>query len=321
MKSRIFVLAGALLGAAGLCIAQQYPTKSVRMVVGFPPGGGTDVVARIISAKLTEHWGQTFVVDNRGGAAGTIGADIVAKSPPDGHTLIMGHVNSHGISPNLYKKLPYDSARDFAMVAYVGYVPNVLVVHPSIPANNVAELVAIAKAKPGALNYASSGVGSTQHLAGELFQLTGGIKLVHVPYKGSGPAVVDLMAGHVVMNFDTMPPVLPHVRQGKLRALAVTTPKRAGQLPNAPTMLESGLKGFEMTNWYGVMAPAKTSREIIVKLNAEINKIMLMPEPKAKLEEVGTQLNPMTPEQFAKFLESEIAKYAKLVKAANVSIE
>jgi len=293
----------------------------VRLIVGFPPGGGTDVVARVIGAKLSEWWGQAVAVENRPGATGTIGADIVAKSPPDGYTLIMGHVNSHGIAPNLFKKLPYDAQRDFAMVAYVGYVPNVLVVHPSIPARNVKELIAIAKARPGQMSYASSGVGSTQHLAGEMLKLLAGIDILHVPYKGSGPAVVDLIAGHVVMNFDTMPPVLPHIRSGRMRALAVTTPKRAGPLPDVPTMVESGLKGFEMTNWYGVMAPAKTPREVVAKLNGEINKIMGLPEQKAKLEEVGTQLDPISTEQFTKFLASEIAKYAKLVKASGVTIE
>ena len=313
--------ANAAAQPAATGAAQAYPAKPARIVVGFAPGGGTDLVARIIGAKLTELWGQAFIVDNRAGAAGTIGADVIAKAPPDGYNLMMGHVNSHAIAPNLYKKLPYDPQRDFAMVAYVGYVPNVLVMHPSIPAKNVGELVAIAKGKPGSLNYASSGVGSTQHLAGELFQITSGAKLVHVPYKGSGPAVVDLMAGHVAMNFDTMPPVLPHIRSGKLKALAVTTPQRAAQLAQVPTMLESGLKGFEMTNWYGVMAPAKTPRDIVTRLNTEINKIMAQPDAKAKLEEVGTQLNPMSPEQFATFLGSEIAKYARLIKTANVSID
>ena len=315
----IAAISAALGSASGL--AQQYPAKTIRVVVGFAPGGGTDVVARIIGAKLGELWGQSVVVDNRAGATGTIGADIVAKSPPDGYTLLMGHVNSHGIAPNLFKKLPYDAQRDFAMVSYVGYVPNVLVIHPSIPAKNVKELIGIAKARPGQMNYASSGVGSTQHLAGEMFKLATGTNLVHIPYKGSGPAVIDLLAGHVVMNFDTMPPVLPHIRAGKMRALALTTPKRSPNLPDVPTMMEAGLSGFSMTNWYGVMAPGKTSREIVVKLNAEINKIMQMPEQKAKLEEVGTQLDPMSPEQFAKFLESEIAKYSKLIKAANVTLE
>lgn len=306
---------------SGPVAAQQYPSKPIRMVVGFAPGGGTDLVARIIGQKMTESWGQTVLVDNRAGATGTIGADLVAKAPPDGHTLLMGHVNSHGIAPNLFKKLPYDAERDFAMVAYVGYVPNVLVIHPSIPARNVKELIAIAKAQPGTLNYASSGVGSTQHLAGELFTLLTGVKIVHVPYKGSGPAVVDLLAGHVSMNFDTMPPVLPHIKSGRMRALALTTPKRSPQMPNVPTMMEVGLKGFDMTNWYGVMAPAKTSRDTVTKLNAEINRIVMLPDAKAKLEEAGTQLDPMSPEQFATFLRSEIGKYAKLVKAANVTLD
>ena len=322
MKTITYALSAALaLGICGNAPAQQYPTKSVRMIVGFAPGGGTDIVGRIICAKLTEMHGQSFIVDNRAGATGTIGADLMAKAPPDGYTIMMGHVNSHGIAPNLFKKLPYDAQRDFAMVAYVGYVPNVLVVHPSIPAKNVAELVAIAKAKPGALNYASSGVGSTQHLAGELFQLISGTKIVHVPYKGSGPAVVDLIAGHVSMNFDTMPPVLPHIRSGKLKALALTTPQRSPQLPQLPTMIEAGMKGFEMTNWYGVMAPAKTARDIVTKLNGEINKIMAMPDAKAKLEEAGTQLNPMSTEQFTIFLGNEITKYAKLIKASGVTLD
>jgi tripartite-type tricarboxylate transporter receptor subunit TctC len=315
--------AGVLLCAvvAAPAAAQQYPAKPIRLVVGFAPGGGTDIVSRIIGAKMTESWGQPVLVDNRAGATGTIGADIVAKAPPDGYTLLMGHVNSHGIAPNLFKKLPYDAERDFAMVAYVGYVPNVLVVHPSIPARNVKELIALAKAKPGTLNYASSGVGSTQHLAGEMFKLLTGVDILHVPYKGSGPAVIDLLAGHVSMNFDTMPPVLPHIRSGRMRALALTTPKRSPQLPNVPTMIEVGLKGFDMTNWYGVMAPAKTSHEIVLKLNGEVNRIVKLPDAKAKLEEAGTQLEPMSPEQFATFLHSEIAKYAKLVKAANVTLE
>ena len=322
MKTNAYIISAVLAASVWCGVgAQQYPTKPVRIVVGFAPGGGTDLVARIIGAKLTELHGQGFIVDNRAGATGTIGADLMAKSAPDGYTIMMGHVNSHGIAPNLFKKLPYDAQRDFAMVAYVGYVPNVLVIHPSIPAKTVAELVVIAKAKPGALNYASSGVGSTQHLAGELFQLISGAKIVHVPYKGSGPAVVDLIAGHVSMNFDTMPPVLPHIRSGKLRALALTTPQRSPQLPQTPTMIEAGMKGFEMTNWYGVMAPAKTPREIVTRLNAEINKIMAMPDAKAKLEEAGTQLNPMTPDQFATFLGNEIIKYAKLIKAAGVTLD
>ena len=321
MKIYTYIISAVLAAVATGALAQQYPGKSIRMIVGFAPGGGTDVVARVISAKLTEAWGQQVIVDNRAGATGTIGADIVAKSAPDGYTLLMGHVNSHGIAPNLFKKLPYDAQRDFAMIAYVGYVPNVLVVHPSIPAKNVNELIALAKAKPGTLTYASSGIGSTQHLAGEMLRLTTGVNVLHVPYKGSGQAIIDLLAGHVAMNFDTMPPILNSVRQNKLRALAVTTPRRAAQLADTPTMLEVGLKGFEMTNWYGVMGPAAMNKDNVAKLNSEINRIMAVPDAKAKLEDVGTQLNPMTTEQFANFLGSEIAKYAKLVKAAGVSID
>ena len=320
MRKQVWIAALAALFASG-AVAQQYPAKAIRIVVGFAPGGGTDIVARIIGAKLSDNWKQPVLVDNRAGATGTIGADIVAKAPPDGYTLILGHVNSHGIAPNLFKKLPYDAQRDFEMVAYVGYVPNVLVVHPSIPAKNVKELIAIAKSRPGQMSYASSGVGSTQHLAGEMLKLISGIDIIHVPYKGSGPAVVDLLAGHVVMNFDTLPPVLPHIQSGRMRALAVTTPKRAGPLPNVPTMVESGLKGFEMTNWYGFMAPGKTPRDIVARLNGEINKIMALPEQKSRLEEIGTQLEPGSAEQFTKFLASEIAKYAKLVKASGVTIE
>jgi tripartite-type tricarboxylate transporter receptor subunit TctC len=321
MRKAVWIAAAFAVFCTTGASAQQYPTRVIRMVVGFAPGGGTDLVARIIGQKLTESWSHAVVVDNRAGATGTIGADIVAKAPADGYTLLMGHVNSHGIAPNLFKKLPYDAQRDFAMVSYVGYVPNVLVVHPSIPARNVKELVALAKARPGTLSYASSGIGSTQHLAGELLKLLTGIDIVHVPYKGSGPAIVDLLAGHIAMNFDTMPPVLSHVRQGKLRALAVTTPTRAGPLPEVPTMMEAGLKTYEMTNWYGVMAPAKTPREIVTRLNVEINRIMMLPDAKAKLEEAGTQLHLMTPEQFASFLQAEIGRYAKLIKASGVTVE
>ena len=318
---------GALAGAvAGLVVAapvyaQQYPTRTIRLLVGFAPGGGTDVVARVIGAKLTESWGQQVVVDNRAGATGTIAADLVAKAAPDGYTLIMGHVNSHAIAPSVFRKLPYDSQKDFAMIAYVGYVPNVLVVHPSIPATSVKELVALAKARPGQLSFASSGVGSTQHLAGEMFMLSTNTRIVHVPYKGSGQAIVDLLAGHVALNFDTMPPILNNVKEGRLRALAVTTPKRVPQLPNIPTMLEVGMTGFEMTNWYGVMGPANTPRDVVTKLNAEINRIMTLPDAKQRLEEVGTQLDPKSPEQFATFLRSEVQKYARVTKDAHVKID
>ena len=318
-------LAAAVLSGLSLPVAsawsQAYPSKPLRMIVGFPPGGGTDVVARVIGAKLQEWYGQPVVVENRPGATGTIGADFVAKSAADGYTLIMGHVNSTGIAPNLFAKLPYDPIKDFAAVSYVGYVPNVLAVHPSVNAKSVNELVALAKSKPGAMNYASSGNGSTQHLAGEMFKQLTGTSIVHVPYKGSGDAIKDLLAGTVNMNFDTMPPVLPHIQSGRLRGLAISTPKRLAQLPDVPTFEEAGIKGFDVTNWYGVMAPGGTPRELVAKLNADINKAMQVPEVRARLEAVGTQLNEQSAAQFDAFMKAEVAKYAKLIKDAGIRIE
>ncbi|HUN67370.1 MAG TPA: tripartite tricarboxylate transporter substrate binding protein [Burkholderiales bacterium] len=311
----------AFILAASSANAQTYPAKQVRMIVGFPPGGGTDVVARVISQKLTEWWGQPVTVENRAGATGTIGADVVAKSPPDGYTLIMGHVNSHAIAPNLFAKLPYDAIKDFAAVAYVGYVPNVLAVHPSVNAKSVKELVALLKSRPGQLNYASSGNGSTQHLAGEMFKQLTGTSIVHVPYKGSGDAIKDLLAGVVAMNFDTMPPVLPHIQAGKLRGLAISTPKRLPQLAEVPTFVEEGITGFDVANWYGVMAPAGTPRDIVAKLNADINKAMQVPEVRARLEAVGTQLREQSAAEFEAYMKSEVAKYAKLIKDTGIKVE
>ena len=311
----------ALLSFATMANAQTYPTKPVRMIVGFPPGGGTDVVARVIAQKLTEWWGQAVTVENRAGATGTIGADAVAKAAPDGYTLLMGHVNSHGIAPNLFPKMPYDALKDFVAVAYVGYVPNVLAVHPSVPAKSVKELVALAKAQPGKLNFASSGNGSTQHLAGELFKQLTGTSIVHVPYKGSGDAIKDLLAGVVSMNFDTMPPVLPHIQAGKLRGLAISTPRRLPQLPDVPTFAEEGITGFDVANWYGVMAPAGTPRELVTRLNVDINKAMQVPEVRARLEGVGTQLREQSAADFDAYMKAEVAKYAKLVKDAGVRLE
>jgi tripartite-type tricarboxylate transporter receptor subunit TctC len=320
MLKRLLVATACALVAGG-AFAQAYPNKPIKMIVGFPPGGGTDVVARVISAKVQEWWGQPVTVENRPGATGTIGADYVAKSPADGYTLLMGHVNSTGLAPNLFPKLPYDPIKDFAAVAYVGYVPNVLAVHPSIPAKSVKELVALLKANPGKYNYASSGNGSTQHIAGEVFKQLTGTSIVHVPYKGSGDAIKDLLAGVVAMNFDTMPPVMPHIQAGKLRGLAISTPKRLAQLPDVPTFAEEGITGFDVTNWYGVMAPAGTPRDIVTKLNADINKAMQVPEVRARLENVGTQLREMSVAEFDAFMKAEVAKYAKIIKDTGVKIE
>lgn len=320
VMQRLMVLA-LMLHASAAAFAQGYPSKPVRMIVGFPPGGGTDIVARVISQRISEWWGQAVAVENRPGATGTIGADVVAKSAPDGYTLLMGHVNSHAIAPNLFKKMPYDPIKDFAAVAYVGYVPNVLAVHPSIPVRSMKELIALAKSKPGVLNYASSGNGSTQHLAGEMFKQLTGTDIVHVPYKGSGDAIRDLLAGFVAMNFDTMPPVLEHVRSGKLRGLAISTQKRVPQLPDVPTFLEEGMTGFDVTNWYGVMAPAGVPKELVAKLNADINKAMQVPEVRARLEQVGTQLKEQSAAEFEAYMKAEVSKYAKLVTDAGIRIE
>jgi len=302
-------------------LAQNYPAKPVRLMVGFAPGGGTDIVARVLAQKLSEWWGQQVIVENRAGATGTIAADFVAKSTPDGYTLLMGHVNSNAIAPTLFKKLPYDAVKDFASITYVGYVPNVLTVHPSLPTKNVKELVALAKTRAGELTCASSGTGSTQHLALEMFMTLTATKIIHVPYKGSGQAIVDLVAGQVQMNFDTMPPVLDHIRGNRLRALAVTTPKRAEPLPDVPTFMETGLKGFEMTNWYGVVAPAATPREVINKINADLNKALNDPGVRKRLADVGTEIGGGSAESFDAFIKTEIVKYTKLVKAANVQLD
>ena len=321
MFRRVFLAAVAAALVAPAAIAQTYPNKPVRMIVGFPPGGGTDVVARVISQKLSEWYGQTVVVENRAGATGTIGADVLAKSPPDGYTLMMGHANSHAIAPNLMAKLPYDPIKDFAPVSYVGYVPNVLSLHPSVPARNMKELVTLLKNNPGKYTYASSGNGSSQHLSGEMFKLLTGTSILHVPYKGSGDAIKDLLAGTVSMNFDTMPPVLEHIKAGKLRGLGISTPKRLAQLPDVPTFMEEGLTGFEILNWYGIMAPAATPKDIVNKLAADINKAMREPDVRARLEQVGTQLRELSPEEFGAFMRAELTKYAKLVKDANIRME
>lgn len=303
------------------CAAQQYPTRTIRLVVGFPPGGGTDIIARLLGQKLTEAWGQQVIVENRPGATGMIGANVVAKAPPDGYTLLMGHVNSQAIAPLLQQKPMYDPLNDFAMVAYIGYVPNVLVVHPSLPVRNIRELIALAKARPGQLTFASPGVGSTNHLAGEMFKAATHIDIVHVPYKGSGPAIIDLLAGQIVMNFDAMPSVINYIRDGRMRPLAVTTAARDPQLPQIPTVREVGVRDFDVRNWYGVVAPAGTPRPIVVRLNAEINRIAQLPDIKARLDELGTRLDPMTPEQFAEFVRAEIAKYVKVKKEAGITME
>ncbi|HYF59468.1 MAG TPA: tripartite tricarboxylate transporter substrate binding protein [Burkholderiaceae bacterium] len=311
------VAALALPLAAGA--QQAWPAKPIRLMVGFAPGGGTDIVARALAPKLSDLLGQQVIVENRAGASGTIAADLVAKAAPDGYTLLAGHANSNAIAPHVFSKVPYDPNADFTPITYIGYVPNVLVVNPSVPVKSVEELIALAKQRPGTLTYASSGVGSTQHLAGALFNLLSGTQMNHVPYKGSGAAVVDLIAGQVNANFDTMPPVLEHVRAGKLRALAISTPQRLQQLPDVPTFDEKGIKGFDVTNWYSVMGPKGMPREIVARIDEAMRKAMADPEIRSKLDPQGVQFGgPQTPAAFADFIRAENAKYAKMVKELNV---
>jgi tripartite-type tricarboxylate transporter receptor subunit TctC len=320
---RSLLLAAGLLVALGATpvLAQTYPAKPVRLVVGFAPGGGTDIVARLLAQKLAEALGQPFVVENRAGATGMIAAKQVATSAADGYTLLLGHVNSQAIAPALMDKPQYDPIKDFAPVAYVGYVPNVLVVNQAMPAKTVAELVARAKARPEGLSYASPGVGSTNHLAGEMLRMDSGAKLLHVPYKGSGPATVDLLGGQVDMNFDALSSAMPHIKAGKLRALAVTTPSRDPELPDVPTMGELGYKTFDITNWYGLVAPAGTPAAVVGVLNAAVQKVLKAPDVARQLAELGVRGQAMTPEQFGEFGRAEWTKYRDIAKRTGVRLE
>ena len=302
--------------------AQAWPNKPIRLLVGFAPGGGTDIVARSLAQRMSEVLGQQIVVENRSGASGTIAADLVAKSPPDGYTLLMGHSNSNAIAPFVLKNVPYDAGADFTPITYIGYVPNVLVVNLEVPAKTVPELVALSKAKPGVYTYASSGIGSTQHLAGALFAKLTDTQLSHVPYKGSGQAIVDLLAGQVNMNFDTMPPVLEQIKAGKLRALAISTPQRLPQLADVPTFNEVGIRGFDVTNWYSVMGPKNMLKDIVAKIDDAVQKAMTDPTIRGKLEAQGVQFGgARTPEEFSVFIKAELAKYQTLVKELNVKAD
>ena len=308
--------------ACASALAQGYPSKPIRFVVPYPPGGSVDIAARALGQKLTEAWGQPVVVDNRAGAGGNIGADLVAKSPADGYTLLMGAVATHAINPTLYAKIPYDPVKDFTPVALVVQVPNILVVNPAVAASTVKELIALARAKPGTLNFGSGSTGSTGHLAGELFNTMAGVKMVHIPYKGAAPAMADLLAGQVQLMFDNLANALPNVQAGKLRALAVTTLARSPAVPQLPTVAESGLPGFDLTTWFGVMVPAGTAPEIVAKLNAEIVRALAAKDMRERLEKMGAEVpTNNTPEHFAAFIRTEAAKYAKVVKDSGAKVE
>ena len=317
VKSVFAVL--ALCGCSS-AFAQSYPTKPIRMIVAYPPGGGTDIVGRMMAQKMSENFAQTVVIDNRGGAAGSIGSEIAAKSAPDGYTILMGNVAPNAINVSLYAKLGYDPVRDFEPVSLVASTPNILVVHPTLAVKTVSDLIALAKAKLGTLNYPSAGLGSSSHLAGELLDSIAGVKMVHIPYKGGGPALTDLLGGQMQLMFATMPAAMPHVRSGKLRAVAVTSAKRSQAMPELPTIGET-LKGYEASTWYGVLAPARTPRPIVTKLHGEIVKILGVAETRDKLLLQGFEPVGGTPAEFGAYIKSEIEKWGKVVKAAGIRAE
>ncbi|MEI7673308.1 MAG: tripartite tricarboxylate transporter substrate binding protein [Deltaproteobacteria bacterium] len=301
--------------------AAEYPTKPIRMIVPFPPGGGNDLLARSISQPLSQLIGQQVVIDNRGGAGGQIGAEIAAAAAPDGYTIFLGSIGNLTFLPVLQSKLPYDPVRDFAPVTLLATSAFILVVNPAVPAKSVKELIALAKAKPGQLNYGSSGSGSSLHMTGELFKLAAGADIMHVPYKGTAPALIDLLAGQVQMLFSTMPSVVPHVKSGKLRALGVSSEKRTEAVPDVPTIAEAGVPGFEVINWQGIVVPKKTPDAIIQKLNRALLDALKSPETIKALANQGLDAAGGTPEKFGALIKSEIEKYGKVAKAANLHLE
>lgn len=301
--------------------AQTYPTKPLRFVVPFAPGGSTDTLARTLSVKLSESLGQQVIIDNRTGANGNIGMEIVANAPPDGHTIVLGYIANVAIMPSLYAKLPFDPVKDYEPVTLLATSPNVLVAHPSVKANNLTELIALAKAQPGKFNFASASVASVGHLTGEYLNNIAGIKMTHVAYKGAGQAVTDLLGGHIQLMYSGFSSVMPHIKAGKLRPLAQTGAKRSPALPDVPTIAEQGFPRFEATAWYGVHAPAKTPKPIVNRLNAEFLKALKMPDVRERLGSLGFEIEGSTPERYGSYIKSEIPKWAKVVKASGAKPE
>jgi tripartite-type tricarboxylate transporter receptor subunit TctC len=309
------------IAAIAPAAAQPYPTRPVRFVVPFAPGGSTDTLARTLALKLSDTFGQQVVVDNRSGGNGNIGMEIVAHSPPDGHTIVLGYIANLAIGPSLYAKLPFDPVRDFAPITQLAESPNIFVAHPSLPVKSFREVIAYGKANPRKLSFASAGVASVGHLTGELLNNMAGIDMVHVPYKGSGQAVIDLLGGQVQLMFSGMSSVMPHVKAGKLKPLAVTGARRSPAVPDVPTIAESGFPGFEATAWYGVLAAAKTPRPIVMRLHDEIVKTLALPDVKQRLEGVGFEIVGGSPEAFGAYIKSEIRKWEKVVKASGAKPE
>ncbi len=323
-------LAATLLGTTAAQAQSTWPTKPVRIVVPFAPGGTTDILARAVAPELSKAFGQAFIVENRAGAGGNVGADVVAKSAPDGYTLLMGTVGTHGINKALYDKLPYDPVKDFAPITLVADVPNVMVVNPdkakALGINSVADFIRVAKAKPGALNMASSGNGTSIHLSGELFKTMSGTFMVHFPYRGSSPALLDLIGGSMDVMFDNLPSAMPQIKAGKLKALAVTSAKRSGALPDLPTIEEAGkplglMKGFDASSWFGLLAPAGTPPEVVARIQQEVAKSLGTPAIKEKLLAQGAIPSGNTPQEFAKYIDSEMKKWALVVKASGAKVD
>lgn len=324
-KRRTLALAMLATGALALAPlaaqAQAFPSKSLTMIVPFSPGGTTDILARVVGQFMAKDLGQPVIIDNRPGAGGNIGAQMVARAAPDGYTILMGTVGTHAINQSLYKKMPFDPIKDFAPITRVALVPNLLVANPSQPFKTVKELIAYAKANPGKVTFASSGSGTSIHLSGEMFQQMAGVDMQHIPYKGSAPALSDLLGGQTAIMFDNMPSVIGHVRAGKLRPIAVTTPTRSPALPDVPTIAESGVPNYSATSWFGILAPAATPAPVIARLNASILKALADPEVKKKLAEQGAEPHGEKPEQFAEFIRSETAKWGQTVKVSGATAD
>jgi tripartite-type tricarboxylate transporter receptor subunit TctC len=314
------LLCAVLAAWAAGGFAQSYPTKPVRVVVPSSPGGGTDIIARILAPELAKRLGQQFVIDNRPGAGTMIGIEIVAKSPADGYVLLMTP-STLAINSALYKKVPYDPVRDFAPITELISSPSIIVVHPSVPVKTVKELIAFARARPGQMNYASAGTGTYPHMTMELFQSMAKVKMVHIPYKGTGPAMIDMLAGHTAVMAGTILSVMPYVRSGRLRALGITSKERSPVVPEIPTVSEAALPGFESVQWYGFLAPAKTPREIVVRLHAEAARILQQPETKSRFASDGADAVGDTPEDFTRFVQSELVKWAKVARDAGIKSE
>jgi tripartite-type tricarboxylate transporter receptor subunit TctC len=316
-----WLLAVAVVLVAATANADTYPTQPVKFVVAFPPGGTTDILARVFAQKMSETWGQPVVVENRSGAGGIIGTESVARSMPDGYTILLGTIGTHAVNTSLYKKIPYDPERDFAPITLLATLPNLLAINPSLPMRNLKELINYAKANPGKLTYASAGAGTASHLAGEMFRKVADVDIVHVPYRGSSPALTDLIAGHVSMTFDYMPSALPYVRSGKLRGLAVTGSSRTKAAPEIPTMIEGGLPGFNIVTWYAVFAPKGTPPDVVSKIRNTIAMAATAPEIVKRMDDLAVDLVASSPEELARFQRAEIERWSKFIQDANITVD